>query len=147
MTYSHLQRVMGALVLGGACAVYISFNRLHQSVLQFEVCVYVCVCARARACACVCMYVCFCVFVCVWVCLCVQVCKVIHIVCITINTHKQDQKLTAGPLRCMSVCPNGKMLACFTHDGFVWVITTDFSKNLSEFPTKSQVPPLLCVAV
>ena len=53
----------------------------------------------------------------------------------------QDQKLTAGPLRCMSVCPNGKMLACFTHDGFVWVITTDFSKNLSEFPTKSQVPP------
>jgi hypothetical protein len=52
-----------------------------------------------------------------------------------------DQKLTAGPLRCMSVCPNGKMLACFTHDGFVWVITTDFSKNLSEFPTKSQVPP------
>jgi hypothetical protein len=53
----------------------------------------------------------------------------------------QDQKLTAGPLRCMSVCPNGKMLACFTHDGFVWVITTDFSKNLSEFPTKSQVAP------
>ena len=52
-----------------------------------------------------------------------------------------DQKLTAGPLRCISVCPNGKMLACFTHDGFVWVITTDFSKNLSEFPTKSQVPP------
>ena len=53
----------------------------------------------------------------------------------------QDQKLTAGPLRCMSVCPNGKMLACFTHDGFVWVITTDFSKNLSEFPTKSHVAP------
>ena len=47
----------------------------------------------------------------------------------------------------MSVCPNGKMLACFTHDGFVWVITTDFSKNLSEFPTKSQVPPLLCCSV
>jgi hypothetical protein len=53
----------------------------------------------------------------------------------------QDQRLTAGPLRCMSVCPNGKMLACFTHDGFLWVITTDFSKNLSEFPTKSQVAP------
>ncbi len=33
------------------------------------------------------------------------------------------------------------MLACFTHDGVVWVLTTDFSKNLSEFPTKSQVPP------
>ena len=56
-------------------------------------------------------------------------------------TSVQDQKLTAGPLRRMSVCPNGKMLACFTHDGFVWVITTDFSKNLSEFPTKSLVPP------
>lgn len=56
-------------------------------------------------------------------------------------TGVEDQKLTAGPLRKMSVCPNGKMLACFTHDGFVWVITTDFSKNLSEFPTKSQVPP------
>ena len=117
--------------------------------MQVGMLVYVCV----SACVCVCVYVyvcmcvCFCVFVFVWVCLCVQVCKVIHIVCITINTHKQDQKLTAGPLRCMSVCPNGKMLACFTHDGFVWVITTDFSKNLSEFPTKSQVPPLLCVAV
>eukprot|EP00291_Cryptomonas_curvata_P029101 CAMPEP_0172210498 /NCGR_PEP_ID=MMETSP1050-20130122/35788_1 /TAXON_ID=233186 /ORGANISM="Cryptomonas curvata, Strain CCAP979/52" /LENGTH=250 /DNA_ID=CAMNT_0012890661 /DNA_START=3 /DNA_END=751 /DNA_ORIENTATION=+ len=34
-------------------------------------------------------------------------------------TSVQDQKLTAGPLRKMSVCPNGKMLACFTHDGFV----------------------------
>jgi hypothetical protein len=56
-------------------------------------------------------------------------------------TSVQDQKLSAGPLRKMTVCPNGKMLACFTHDGFVWVITTDFSKNLSEFPTKSQVPP------
>uniref|UniRef100_A0A7S4PFI6 Vacuolar protein sorting-associated protein 16 homolog n=1 Tax=Guillardia theta TaxID=55529 RepID=A0A7S4PFI6_GUITH len=60
-------------------------------------------------------------------------------------TGVEDQKLTAGPIRRMSVCPNGKMLACFTHDGFVWVITTDFSKNLSEFPTKSQVPPLQLV--
>jgi len=53
----------------------------------------------------------------------------------------EDQKLTAGPMRRLSVCPNGKMLACFTHDGFVWVVTSDFSKNLSEFPTKSQVAP------
>mmetsp|Transcript_38830 Transcript_38830/g.91850 ORF Transcript_38830/g.91850 Transcript_38830/m.91850 type:complete len:845 (+) Transcript_38830:58-2592(+) len=53
----------------------------------------------------------------------------------------EDQQLTAGPMRRLAVCPNGKMLACFTHDGFVWVVTSDFSKNLSEFPTKSQVAP------
>ena len=52
-----------------------------------------------------------------------------------------DHKLAAGPVKAMTVCPNGKMLACFTADGVVWVLTTDFAKNLSEFPTKSHVAP------
>lgn len=41
----------------------------------------------------------------------------------------------------MSVSPDGKYLALFTNDGRLWVVSTDFQKNLSEFATKSQVAP------
>lgn len=53
----------------------------------------------------------------------------------------QDQELTNGPFVRMSVCPNGRIVACFTRQGNVWVTSSDFTKNLSDFSTKSQTPP------
>ncbi|CAG8453383.1 779_t:CDS:10 [Ambispora leptoticha] len=55
--------------------------------------------------------------------------------------ESQDQFLQQGPFTKMAVSPNGKFLALFTTDGKLWVVSTDFQKNLSEFPTKSKVPP------
>ncbi|RUS17640.1 Vps16, N-terminal region-domain-containing protein, partial [Endogone sp. FLAS-F59071] len=53
----------------------------------------------------------------------------------------QDQLLQQGPFTKMAVSPNGKFLALFTIDGKLWVVSTDFQKNLSEFSTKSKIPP------
>ncbi|CAG8569116.1 1317_t:CDS:10 [Ambispora gerdemannii] len=55
--------------------------------------------------------------------------------------ESQDQLLQQGPFTKMAVSPNGKFLALFTTDGKLWVVSTDFQKNLSEFATKSKVPP------
>ncbi|KAF9940767.1 hypothetical protein BGZ65_006160 [Modicella reniformis] len=41
----------------------------------------------------------------------------------------------------MSVSPNGKYLALFTSEGKLWVVSTDFQKNLLEFDTQSKLPP------
>ncbi|PKK73317.1 vacuolar protein sorting-associated protein 16 [Rhizophagus irregularis] len=61
---------------------------------------------------------------------------------LTVDTKEsQDQLLQQGPFTKMAVSPNGKFLALFTSDGKLWVVSTDFQKNLSEFATKSQVPP------
>ncbi|CAG8840018.1 3202_t:CDS:2, partial [Cetraspora pellucida] len=54
--------------------------------------------------------------------------------------ESQDQFLQQGPFTKMDVSPNGKLLALFTNEGKLMVVSTDFSKNLSEFATKSQVP-------
>ncbi|CAG8500529.1 11622_t:CDS:10 [Diversispora eburnea] len=51
----------------------------------------------------------------------------------------QDQLLQQGPFTKMAVSPNGIFLALFTSDGKLWVVSTDFQKNLSEFATKSQI--------
>ncbi|RCI02191.1 hypothetical protein CU098_008663 [Rhizopus stolonifer] len=52
-----------------------------------------------------------------------------------------DQHLTQGPFTKMVVSPNGKFLALFTADGKLWVVSTDFQKNISEYSTKSKIPP------
>ncbi|KAI8351246.1 Vps16, N-terminal region-domain-containing protein [Mortierella sp. GBAus27b] len=54
----------------------------------------------------------------------------------------RDERLQQGPFTKMSVSPNGKYLALFTSEGKLWVVSTDFQKNLSEFETKSKVPPI-----
>jgi hypothetical protein len=51
------------------------------------------------------------------------------------------QFLQDGPFTKMAVSPNGKCLALFTTEGKLWVVSTDFRKNLSEFGTKSKIPP------
>lgn len=53
----------------------------------------------------------------------------------------QNQFLQQGPFTKMDVSPNGKFLALFTNEGKLMVVSTDFQKNLSEFPTKAQDPP------
>ncbi|XP_077252312.1 vacuoleless1 (VCL1) [Tasmannia lanceolata] len=46
-----------------------------------------------------------------------------------------------GPLQKMAVSQNGKLLASFTHDGRVLVISTDFSNVIFEQNCESALPP------
>ena len=48
----------------------------------------------------------------------------------------QDQMVDFGPIQKMTLSPNGNFLACFTHDGRVMVVLTDFSKTLTEHLTE-----------
>ncbi|KAI7862783.1 Vps16, C-terminal region-domain-containing protein [Spinellus fusiger] len=57
------------------------------------------------------------------------------------SKETQDQMLQQGPFTKMEVSPNGKFLALFTCDGKLWVVSADFQKNLSEYATKSKIPP------
>ncbi|CAG8580065.1 14623_t:CDS:10 [Gigaspora margarita] len=59
----------------------------------------------------------------------------------TILTVDVIETQNQGPFTKMDVSPNGKFLALFTNEGKLMVISTDFQKNLSEFPTKAQDPP------
>jgi len=61
------------------------------------------------------------------------------------ETACEDQNLRKGPFTKMAVTPNGKMLACFTESGNLWVCSTDFQKNLSEFDPRALKPPLQLV--
>eukprot|EP01104_Vermistella_antarctica_P013241 TRINITY_DN397_c0_g1_i3.p1 TRINITY_DN397_c0_g1~~TRINITY_DN397_c0_g1_i3.p1 ORF type:complete len:827 (-),score=204.45 TRINITY_DN397_c0_g1_i3:93-2573(-) len=53
----------------------------------------------------------------------------------------QDMLLAKGPYTKLAVSPNGTILAMFSQMGVLEVVHTDFSKRLSEFGTKSTVPP------
>jgi hypothetical protein len=46
-----------------------------------------------------------------------------------------------GPLQKMTVSPDGSFLACFTQDGRLLVVSTDFSKTLIDFNTETALPP------
>ncbi|KAJ3276060.1 hypothetical protein HDV01_006230 [Terramyces sp. JEL0728] len=54
----------------------------------------------------------------------------------------QDQLLQKGPFHRMSISPNGKLLALYTFDGRLWVVSTDFQVSLADFKTNSNSPPL-----
>ncbi|KAF9437396.1 hypothetical protein BGZ76_000869 [Entomortierella beljakovae] len=53
----------------------------------------------------------------------------------------RDELLQQGPFYKMSISPDGKCLALFTSSGNLWIVSTDFRRNLSEFPTESMIPP------
>eukprot|EP00698_Gefionella_okellyi_P023700 TRINITY_DN8167_c0_g1_i1.p1 TRINITY_DN8167_c0_g1~~TRINITY_DN8167_c0_g1_i1.p1 ORF type:complete len:850 (-),score=211.21 TRINITY_DN8167_c0_g1_i1:1962-4364(-) len=55
--------------------------------------------------------------------------------------RSQDQLLSNGPFNKMAVAPTGKILACYTESGSLWVVSIDFQKNLSEFNTHKQDIP------
>jgi len=58
-------------------------------------------------------------------------------------THEsaKDLMLKQGPFLCMTVSRNGKLVACLSESGKLWVATSDFGKVLSGFDTGSKVPP------
>ncbi|KAF2723728.1 vacuolar protein sorting-associated protein 16 [Polychaeton citri CBS 116435] len=53
----------------------------------------------------------------------------------------EDRKLEEGPFRHIAVSPNGKFIALYTDDGKVWVISSDFQAQFSEYNTKAKTPP------
>lgn len=52
-----------------------------------------------------------------------------------------DARLRNGPFTSMSVDPTGKILACYTSTGNIWVVQTDFMRNLSTFEIGRTTPP------
>ena len=58
-----------------------------------------------------------------------------------IDKHKvHDQMLNAGPFLRLVPSPNGKYIAAFSADGALLVISSDFSRHLSEISTHSHPP-------
>ena len=52
-----------------------------------------------------------------------------------------DQLLASGPFVCLAPSPNCKFIACFSASGALLVISSDFSRHLSELATHSARPP------
>ena len=52
-----------------------------------------------------------------------------------------DQLLTSGPFVHLAVSPNGKFIAAFSADGALQVLSSDFSRHLSQIDTRSTTPP------
>lgn len=48
----------------------------------------------------------------------------------------QDQIVDFGPIQKMTLSSNGGFIACFTHDGRLLVVNSDFSKTLLEHFTE-----------
>ncbi|XP_052210322.1 protein VACUOLELESS1 [Diospyros lotus] len=53
----------------------------------------------------------------------------------------QQVGVGVGPLQRMAVSRNGKLLASFTHDGRLLVMSSDFSKIIFEYSYESSLPP------
>ncbi|KAH3767787.1 vacuolar protein sorting-associated protein 16 [Pelomyxa schiedti] len=56
-------------------------------------------------------------------------------------TNVTDQLLNNGPFSRMCISPSGKLLACFTTSGNLWVVLANFSKQLTEFNTGNRESP------
>eukprot|EP00004_Rigifila_ramosa_P025520 TRINITY_DN7652_c0_g1_i1.p1 TRINITY_DN7652_c0_g1~~TRINITY_DN7652_c0_g1_i1.p1 ORF type:complete len:835 (-),score=183.11 TRINITY_DN7652_c0_g1_i1:116-2338(-) len=57
----------------------------------------------------------------------------------------QDLFVEKGPFTRFSFDDTGNFIACFTLSGSLLVFKADFSENLTEFDTKSKIPPLQLV--
>ncbi|KAJ6037142.1 hypothetical protein N7540_001421 [Penicillium herquei] len=57
------------------------------------------------------------------------------------STEAEDKILQDGPFKHVSVSPTGRFVALFTSDGKLWVVSNDFQNKLSEYDSKSRVPP------
>ncbi|TDL22763.1 vacuolar protein sorting-associated protein 16 [Rickenella mellea] len=53
------------------------------------------------------------------------------------NLECVDQRLSRGPFTHLAPSPNGKSLALLTFSGILWVVSTNFQRNLAEFDTKT----------
>lgn len=56
-------------------------------------------------------------------------------------TDVEDRFLDIGPFTHISVSPNGKFAALYTQTGKTHVITSDFQNRLSEYESRSRIPP------
>ncbi|KAJ5745853.1 Vps16 N-terminal [Penicillium odoratum] len=57
------------------------------------------------------------------------------------STEAEDKILQDGPFKHVSVSPTGRSVALFTGEGKLWVVSNDFQNKLSEYDSKSRVPP------
>ncbi|KAJ5653810.1 Vps16N-terminal [Penicillium lividum] len=57
------------------------------------------------------------------------------------STEAEDKILQDGPFKHVSVSPTGRFVALFTGEGKLWVVSNDFQNKLSEYDSKSRVPP------
>ncbi|KAJ5656154.1 Vps16 N-terminal [Penicillium longicatenatum] len=57
------------------------------------------------------------------------------------STEAEDKILQDGPFKHVSVSPTGRFVALFTAEGKLWVVSNDFQNKLSEYDSKSRVPP------
>lgn len=53
------------------------------------------------------------------------------------NLECVDQRLSRGPFTHVSPSPNGKSLALLAFSGTLWVVSTDFQRNMADFDTNS----------
>lgn len=53
------------------------------------------------------------------------------------NLESVDQRLSRGPFTHVSPSPNGKLLALLTFSGTLWVVSSDFQRNIAEFEASS----------
>lgn len=57
------------------------------------------------------------------------------------TTEAEDKILQDGPFKHVSVSPSGRLVALFTSEGKLWIVSNDFQSKLSEYDTKSRVAP------
>ena len=59
-------------------------------------------------------------------------------------TEAEDRNFDAGPFRHIAVSPRAEFLAFYTDDGKVWVVSGDWSENLSEYDSCVKTLPRTC---
>ncbi|KAJ5690020.1 hypothetical protein N7462_004412 [Penicillium macrosclerotiorum] len=57
------------------------------------------------------------------------------------STEAEDKVLQDGPFKHVVVSPTGRLIALFTSEGKLWVVSNDFQNKLSEYDSKSRVAP------
>ncbi|KAJ5546499.1 hypothetical protein N7494_004084 [Penicillium frequentans] len=57
------------------------------------------------------------------------------------STEAEDKVLQDGPFKHVSISPTGRFVGLFTAEGKLWVVSNDFQNKLSEYDSKSRVPP------
>ncbi|XP_057461359.1 protein VACUOLELESS1 [Actinidia eriantha] len=64
-----------------------------------------------------------------------------HVLLVEEDGGVQQVSVEVGPIQKMVVSGNGKLLACFSHDGKLLVMPTDFSNIIFEYNCESALPP------
>ncbi|KAJ5160211.1 uncharacterized protein N7482_007215 [Penicillium canariense] len=57
------------------------------------------------------------------------------------STEAEDKILQDGPFKHVTVSPTGLLVALFTGEGKLWVVSNDFQNKISEYDSKSRVAP------